>query len=103
MFEKENEIIEEIDKLDVVKKTRELINKIKDNDEYILLMNEFNKNKKYFEENGLLKEKIIELRKKLFSISEVKEYMSLSNDIRLLSIRISKIISSTINESNCLY
>lgn len=103
MFEKENEIIEEIEKLDVVKKTRELINKIKDNDEYILLMNEFNKNKKYFEENGLLKEKIIELRKKLFSISEVKEYMSLSNDIRLLSIRISKIISSTISESNCLY
>ncbi len=102
MFEKENEIIEEIEKLEEVKKIRKLINKIKNNDEYILLMDEFNKNRKYYEKNGLLKEKIIELREKLFSISEVKEYMSLSSDIRLLSIRISKIISSTISESNCL-
>lgn len=102
MIEKEIEIINEIEKMEETKKIRRLLNDIKNNDEYISLINEFDKNRKYYEENGLFKEKIMELRKKLFSIDEIKEYMNLLTNFRLLSIRISKIISSVIDESNCL-
>jgi glutamine synthetase type III len=102
MKEKEDEIIDNIESLDNVKKIRKLIDEIKNNKEYNLLIEDFNKNKDLYEKKGILKEKVLELRNKIYSIKEIKEYMKLSTDIRLLSISISKIISSVIDESNCL-
>ena len=47
------------------------------------------------------KELEINLRKKLFEIDGVKEYLSIENDIRLLSRKISNSISSIVNTEKC--
>ena len=46
-------------------------------------------------------EEIIELRKQLFEIDGVREYLSLENDIRLFSKKTSKIISSIVDNEHC--
>ena len=87
--------------LDEVKKLKELIQKLNNNDEYIYLMKEFEKNQVNYVKDNVLKEKIIELRKKLFEIEELKEYLSIESNLRLFSNQISNIISSIVNERNC--
>lgn len=97
MIEKQDEIIEKIDNLKQVKRMKELINIIKSDKKYKLLMTEFNQNKDKYVKENILNEQIIILRKKLFEIDELKEYLSIQNDIRLLSININNIIKSIIN------
>lgn len=101
MNELQDEIINKIDNLDEVKKLKELIQKLNNNDEYIHLMKEFEKNQVNYVKDNALKEKIIELRKKLFEIEELKEYLSIESNLRLFSNQISNIISSIVNERNC--
>ncbi len=101
MNELQDEIINKIDNLDEVKKLKELIQKLNNNDEYIHLMKEFEKNQVNYVKDNVLKEKIIELRKKLFEIEELKEYLSIESNLRLFSNQISNIISSIVNEKNC--
>lgn len=101
MNELQDEIINKIDNLDEVKKLKELIQKLNNNDEYIYLMKEFEKNQVNYVKDNVLKEKIIELRKKLFEIEELKEYLSIESNLRLFSNQISNIISSIVNERNC--
>lgn len=101
MNELQDEIINKIDNLDEVKKLKELIQKLNNNDEYICLMKEFEKNQVNYVKDNVLKEKIIELRKKLFEIEELKEYLSIESNLRLFSNQISNIISSIVNERNC--
>lgn len=101
MNELQDEIINKIDNLDEVKKLKELIQKLNNNDEYIYLMKEFEKNQVNYVKDNVLKEKIIELRKKLFEIEELKEYLSIESNLRLFSNQISNIISSIVNEKNC--
>ena len=101
MNELQDEIINKIDNLDEVKKLKELIQKLNNNDEYIYLMKEFEKNQVNYVKDKVLKEKIIELRKKLFEIEELKEYLSIESNLRLFSNQISNIISSIVNERNC--
>ena len=64
-------------------------------------MKEFEKNQVNYVKDNVLKEKIIELRKKLFEIEELKEYLSIESNLRLFSNQISNIISSIVNERNC--
>ncbi len=97
MIEKQDEIIEKIDNLKQVKRMKELINIIKSDKKYKSLMTEFNQNKEKYVKENILNEQIIILRKKLFEIDELKEYLSIQNDIRLLSININNIIKSIIN------
>ena len=97
MIEKQDEIIEKIDNLKQVKRMKELINIIKSDKRYKSLMTEFNQNKDKYVKENILNEQIIILRKKLFEIDELKEYLSIQNDIRLLSININNIIKSIIN------
>ena len=97
MIEKQDEIIEKIDNLKQVKRMKELINIIKSDKKYKSLMTEFNQNKDKYVKENILNEQIIILRKKLFEIDELKEYLSIQNDIRLLSININNIIKSIIN------
>ena len=96
--EKEKELINIIDNSIEVKRLKELEKRILDNEEYNRLVNEFNNNKDSYEKEGILNNKIIELRKELFKIDDVKEYSILEGKIRLFSGKVSKIISSIIEE-----
>ena len=58
MNELQDEIINKIDNLDEVKKLKELIQKLNNNDEYIYLMKEFEKNQVNYVKDNVLKEKI---------------------------------------------
>lgn len=101
MNELQDEIIDKIENLDEVKKIRDLIEKLNTNDEYISLMKDFEKNQINYVKDNTLKEKIIELRKKLFEIEDLKEYLSIETNLRLFSNQISNIISSIVNDKNC--
>ena len=90
-----NEIINKIDNSDEIKRFKELEESIKNNKEYITLMNEFNK------QDNPSNEEIIELRKKLFQIDGVKESLELEKEIRLFSKKTSNIIASIVDNEKC--
>ena len=90
-----NEIINKIDNSEEIKRFKELEKSIKNNKEYISLMNDFNK-----QENPS-NEDIIKLRKKLFEIDGVKEYLELEKEIRLFSKKTSNIIASIVDNDKC--
>lgn len=99
--EKQKDIINKIDNSKEVIRFKELEKFIKNNKKYKELISNFEKNKEEYEKKNILNSEIINLRKELFEINEIKEYAKLENDIRLLSKRISDIISSTVNSENC--
>lgn len=101
MIEKQNEIINNLNNSEEIKRFKELENSIKNNEKYNSLIKEFNDNKDKYEQEGILNKEIINLRKKLFEIDEIKEYAKLESDIRLLSKKISDIISSIVDSENC--
>lgn len=101
MIEKQNEIINDIDNLEEVKRIKELKEKINNNKEYLSLLEEFNKNKKIYEKENTLNEEITKLRSKLFEIEELKEYLNIQTNIRLLLVQINNIIKSIVNDKNC--
>ena len=90
-----NEIINKIDNSDEIKRFKELEESIKNNKEYITLMIEFNK------QDNPSNEEIIVLRKKLFQIDGVKEYLELEKEIRLFSKKTSNIIASIVDNEKC--
>ena len=93
--DKQKDIINKLDNSEEIKRFKKLEKEIKNNKEYNSLMDEFNKI------DNPSNEDIIELRKKLFLIDGVKEYLSLENDIRLLSKKTSNIISSIVDDESC--
>lgn len=93
--DRQKRIINKIDNSDEIKRFKELEKQIKNNEKYISLMDDFNK-----KENPS-NEEIIELRKKLFKIEGVEEYLSLEKEIRLFSKETSKIISSIVDNESC--
>lgn len=97
----EDKIIKEIDNLEEVKRFKELNNKIKSNKDYNSIISNFNKNKDKYIKNNTYNIELIKARKKLFEIDDVKEYLELENKIRLLSIKISNILSSIIEDNKC--
>lgn len=101
MKEKQEEIIKCIDKLEDIKRIKVLKEKIYNNSEYINSITEFEKNKNKYIKDNILDDKILELRKKLFEIDELKEYLKIQNNIRLLSVQINNIIKSIISDKNC--
>lgn len=101
MFEKQEKIINNLSNSDEIKRFKELEKNIKNNPKYNELISDFEKNKSRYEEEGILNKEIINLRKNLFEIDEVKEYAKLETDIRLLSRKISDIISSIVDTENC--
>ena len=56
----------------------------------------FNKEYNYIKDNKL-DDEILNLRKKLFNIDELKEFLKIQNDLRLLSININNIILSVLD------
>ncbi len=101
MIEKQKEIINNLSNLDEIKRFKELEAIIKNNKKYNELITDFEKNKDEYEKKGILNKEIINLRKKLFEIDGVKEYAKIETDIRLLSRKISDIISSIVDTENC--
>ena len=101
MFEKQEKIINNLSNSDEIKRFKELEKNIKNNPKYNELISDFDKNKSRYEEEGILNKEIINLRKSLFEIDELKEYAKLETDIRLLSRKISDIISSIVDTENC--
>ena len=95
MIEKQKEIINKIDNSKEIQRFKELEEKIRNNKEYLSLMEEFNKI------DNPSNEEIIELRRKLFQIDGVQEYLSLEKDVRLFSKKISNSISSIVNNEQC--
>ena len=93
--DKQKEINNKIDNSNEIKRFKELEKQIKSNKEYISLMNEFNKI------DDPSNEEIIDLRKKLFEIDGVKEYLELEKEIRLFSKKTSNIISSIVDNERC--
>lgn len=101
MIEKQKDIINTLSNSKEIKRFKELEKIIKNNKKYKELVNDFEKNKEHYEKEGILNKEIINLRKKLFEIDEVREYAKIETDIRLLSRKISDTISSIIDTENC--
>ena len=57
----------------------------------------FLKNKKNYIKDNKLDDEILNLRKKLFNIDELKEFLKIQNNLRLLSININNIILSVLD------
>ena len=93
---KQKDIINKLNNSYEIKRFKELEESIKNNKEYKYLINEFRKI-----ESKSNNEDIIRLRKKLFEIDGVKEYLKLESDIRLLSKNISKTISNIVDNDIC--
>ena len=85
-------ILEKLDNTNEIKRLKELNNMLNNNEEYLSLMKNFNDNKEDYILNDSINEEIINVRKKLFSIPELKEYLSIQNDLRLLFSKINNII-----------
>lgn len=101
MKEKQEEIINNIDKLEEIKRIKILKKKINNSNEYKKLIREFENNKSKYIKDNILNDEILELRKRLFEIDELNEYLKIQTNIRLLSIKINNIIKSVISDKNC--
>ena len=97
MKEETIKILEKLDNTKEIKKLKELNEKLNKNNQYISLMSEFENNKEEFINNNTYNQELIKLRKKLFQIDELKEYLSIQNDLRLIFTKINNIILDTIN------
>lgn len=97
MKEKTKEILEKLDNTKEIKRIKELNVKLNNNEEYISLMKTFEDNKESYIENNTYNEELIILRKKLFSIDELNEYLKLQNELRLIFTKINNEILSIID------
>ena len=95
------EIINKIDNTEEIKRFKELTKIISSNNKYKELIENFNENKDIYIKNDSLNIEIIKLRKELFKIDEVKEYLKLEKEIRLLVKKINNSISSIIDKKGC--
>ena len=92
MKEMTKEILEKLDDTEEIKQMKELRDKLNKNEEYLSLIDTFLKNKKNYIKDNKLDDEILNLRKKLFNIDELKEFLKIQNNLRLLSININNII-----------
>lgn len=96
MKEETAKIIDKLDNTDEIKRLKELNEILNSNEEYLSLMKEFTSNKDQYIKNNTFDEEVLLLRKKLFSIPELKEYLSIQNNLRLVFTKINNIVLSII-------
>ena len=96
MIEEVDKIKEKLDNTKEIKRLKELNNLLNHNEEYISLMSEFEKNKNDYIKNNTYNEELVNLRKKLFSIDELNEYLKIQNELRLLFSKVNNIIISVV-------
>ena len=92
MQEEVKNILDKLDNTDEIKRLKELNNILNSNEEYLSIMREFNDKKDDYILNNSFDEEVVNIRKKLFSIPELKEYLSIQNELRLLFTGINNII-----------
>ena len=97
MKEETKKILDKLDNTKEIKRLKELNNILNNNEEYLSLMSEFENNKDTYIKNNTYNEELINLRKKLFSIQELKEYLDIQTNLRLLFTKINNIIFDIIN------
>ena len=97
MKEKVEKIIEKVDSTKEIKRFRKLNELLNNNHEYISLMSEFEKNRDSYIKNNTYNEELINIRKKLFSIEELKEYLKLQSDLRITFTKVNNIILSVLD------
>ena len=81
MKEETIKILEKLDNTKEIKKIKELSIKLNNNEKYISLMKQFNDNKDTYIKNDTYNEELILLRKQLFSIEELNEYLKNKDSI----------------------
>ncbi len=96
MIEEVDKIKEKLDNTKEIKRLKELNNLLNHNEEYISLMSEFENNKEDYIKNNTYNEELVNLRKKLFSINELNEYLKIQNELRLLFSKVNNIIISVV-------
>ena len=92
MQEEVKNILDKLDNTDEIKRLKELNNILNSNEKYLSIMREFNDKKDDYILNNSFDEEVVNIRKKLFSIPELKEYLSIQNELRLLFTKINNII-----------
>lgn len=90
-------ILDKLDNTKEMQRLKELNIKLNNNQEYISLMNEFISNKDDYIKNNVYSEKLIDIRKRLFKIEELNEYLKLQNELRLLFSNINNEILSLLD------
>ena len=90
-------IIDKLDSTEEITRLKELNKILNSNEEYLSLMKEFINNKETYIQNNTFDEELLNLRKKLFSIPELKEYLSIQTDLRLLFTKINNIVLSVLD------
>lgn len=91
MFEFQEEIINKINRLDDVKRIKELKDILEKNEEYNRLINISPKNNK----------ELVEIRKELYKIDEVVEYQKLYTKLKLDFNKINNAITSIVSNFTC--
>lgn len=89
MMDKVFKIIDDIEKSDVKKRLDSIKKEIQSNEDIKTLIKNFNNKKELYEKYNL-KDDFIEAKSKLLSNSIIREYISIQNEINLLSIEINK-------------
>lgn len=82
-------IIDDIEKSDIKKRLDSIKKEIQSNEEMKTLIKNFNNKKELYEKYNL-KDDFIEAKSKLLSNSIIREYISIQNEINLLSMEINK-------------
>ena len=82
-------IIDDIEKSDIKKRLDSIKKEIQSNEEMKTLIKNFNNKKELYEKYNL-KVDFIEAKSKLLSNSIIREYISIQNEINLLSMEINK-------------
>lgn len=97
MKEEVNTILNKLDNTQEIKRLKELNKALNNNEEYLSLMNEFTNNKDNYIKNNTYNQELLLLRKKLFNINELNEYLQIQNNLRLLFTKINNVILSIID------
>ena len=97
MKDEVKKIIEKLNNTNEIQKLKELNVKLNNNEKYISLMDEFIKNKDNYIENNIYNEELLKVRKELFSIEELNEYLKIQNELRLTFTKINNIILSVVD------
>ena len=97
MKEKVEAIKQKLDKEEKILRLKMLQQKINSNKDYLSLMKQFDDNKDNYIEKNIYNEQLLKVRKKLFEIPELTEYLKLQSELRLEFTKINSIILSIID------
>lgn len=93
------EIIDKIEKLDVINELKKVKEKIKQDDTSLSLIKKFNNAKELYEKHNI-KDEFIKAKKELMNNDLIKKYLNIQNEINMLTLYINKRINEIINNGD---